>query len=482
MSKREQNFVRRKLTGAATAALAAALLAASVCTAHGYTGSAKSAEEEKIIEVQAEADGTPSRATMTVTETESGGEEVEHEENVGTEGLPFAVRLHYELDGKEIRPEELAGKSGHVKITVSYENRLVMNRYGQLAGTGSSAAWGTDPVPVPMMFLTGMLLPEETFRNVEAEETVKLTSLGDNILVYAMCIPGVNSYLDLTRAAKTDKQRDTAEDLEKLLRDSFSIEADVTEFRLDFTATIVRGGLLEDLEDEDLDDLEKLIHKLDDIADQKTDLTDSVNELKDALSSLNSGALTLATNGTALSEGAAGAAQGAQELSAGLSGLTLQLQMINPADYGEHAAEIVMLQQQLAALSGGAEQLSSGISQLSDGVSAYTAGVSRLSEGVRKMNDGVQDIDVSSFGSKVDKDNSIEEGAIDMNEPDSDESDKEEKDDEVSLDDIDTAELLALSARIRKLKEADSRYGSFPDLPEASGDVSFLLETDAIRP
>ena len=36
--------------------------------------------------------------------------------------LPVTVSLSYQLDGKDIRPEDLAGKSGHVKIRFDYKN------------------------------------------------------------------------------------------------------------------------------------------------------------------------------------------------------------------------------------------------------------------------------------------------------------------------------------------------------------------------
>ena len=40
--------------------------------------------------------------------------------------LPVTVSLSYQLDGKDIRPEDLAGKSGHVKIRFDYKNTATM--------------------------------------------------------------------------------------------------------------------------------------------------------------------------------------------------------------------------------------------------------------------------------------------------------------------------------------------------------------------
>lgn len=40
-----------------------------------------------------------------------------------TKELPVGVNLTYYLDGKEIQPSDLAGKSGKVKIRIDYENK-----------------------------------------------------------------------------------------------------------------------------------------------------------------------------------------------------------------------------------------------------------------------------------------------------------------------------------------------------------------------
>ncbi len=41
--------------------------------------------------------------------------------------LPVSVKLTYYLDGKEIKPADLKGKSGHLKIQVDYTNKEKKN-------------------------------------------------------------------------------------------------------------------------------------------------------------------------------------------------------------------------------------------------------------------------------------------------------------------------------------------------------------------
>ena len=44
-------------------------------------------------------------------------------EGTGSAELPVDVSISYELDGQAIEPEELAGKSGQLKIRFDYKNK-----------------------------------------------------------------------------------------------------------------------------------------------------------------------------------------------------------------------------------------------------------------------------------------------------------------------------------------------------------------------
>ena len=52
-------------------------------------------------------------------------EDVKQEETV--KELPLESKITYKLDGKEIKPEELLGKSGEVKIKIEYKNKSAKN-------------------------------------------------------------------------------------------------------------------------------------------------------------------------------------------------------------------------------------------------------------------------------------------------------------------------------------------------------------------
>lgn len=175
--------------------------------------------------------------------------------------LPVNVELTYYLDDKEVMVEDLAHKSGHLKIVVDYVNNT----------------------KVPFLCLTTMVLSDR-FSNVKVENG-KLLSLGDTKMAVLYGEPGLKDSLMLYKV-------DTFDDIK--LNDSAYIEADVEDFTLDYTATIVSNGLFKEIEDDDLNklssslnDLSDLNEKIDDIKDASKKLKDEGNNLKDGVNKLN---------------------------------------------------------------------------------------------------------------------------------------------------------------------------------------------------
>lgn len=191
---------------------------------------------------------------------ENHGSDITYEGNINKD-LPVNVKLTYYLDDKEVMVEELAHKSGHLKIVVDYVNNT----------------------KVPFLCLTTMMLSDR-FSNIKVENG-KLLSLGDTKMVVLYGEPGLKDSLMLYKV-------DTFDDIK--LNDSAYIEADVEDFTLDYTATIVSNGLFKEIEDDDLNklssslnDLSDLNEKIDDIKDASKKLKDEGNNLKDGVNKLN---------------------------------------------------------------------------------------------------------------------------------------------------------------------------------------------------
>lgn len=102
---------------------------------------------------------------------------------------PMSVSVKYYLDGEEITADKLSGKSGDVKMTVTVSNKLTKSV--KLGGKSYS-------VQCPMLFIGGMIMPEETFSEVNTDNGVILGD-GAHKLVCFMGVPGMSESLGLNK-------------------------------------------------------------------------------------------------------------------------------------------------------------------------------------------------------------------------------------------------------------------------------------------
>ncbi len=100
---------------------------------------------------------------------------------------PMSIKVQYYLDGEELAYDKLAGKSGDVTIKISVTSELVKTL--KLSGKKCT-------VECPMLFIGGMILPEESFSEVSTDNGVILDD-GSRKLVCFMSIPGMNESLGL---------------------------------------------------------------------------------------------------------------------------------------------------------------------------------------------------------------------------------------------------------------------------------------------
>ena len=77
-----------------------------------------------------------------------------------TKEPPVSVKFTYYLDGKEIKPDDLAGKSGKLKIKVDYTNNTK---------TTVDINGKKETMYTPFVLMTGMILPQDTFSNVKID-------------------------------------------------------------------------------------------------------------------------------------------------------------------------------------------------------------------------------------------------------------------------------------------------------------------------
>jgi len=205
---------------------------------------------------------------------EDHGEDI-HYEGKSKDKLPVGVKISYTLDGKSIRPEALAGKSGHLVIRFDYENRTQETREVSIYG-GEAKSIQTK---VPFLAVSFAMLPKEVFSHVTCKNG-RLLSLGEQNAFLGFALPGLPEALTLSDSKLT-------EDLD--IPTWAELEADVTDFEMDFTATVFSNGLLEDLKQQDLTDLYDLAGDIDTLYDAAAQLAEGSEKLGDGMSAYVNG-------------------------------------------------------------------------------------------------------------------------------------------------------------------------------------------------
>lgn len=211
---------------------------------------------------------------------QAGGNDIYYEGTTEKQ-VPISEKITYYLDGKEIEPEQLAGKSGKVTIHFDYENheKTTVEKDGK-----------SIEVYVPFTVMTGMIMSDD-FTNIEVTNG-KVVSDGKNNIVVGMAMPGLHESLQ--------KEKDDFDDSIEF-PDYVEVSADVENFSLEMTATVAMSGLLSDmnLSDVDLTDLENSIDELSDGSEQLEDgskqIKDGLGTLKDSMDEFKSGASDLSS-------------------------------------------------------------------------------------------------------------------------------------------------------------------------------------------
>lgn len=190
--------------------------------------------------------------------------------------LPVNVSVSYFLDGKQMKPEELVGKSGKVTIRYDYINNATVRK--QIDGK-------EEDIKVPFVAVTGMML-DSKFENIEVTNG-KAVQEGDSNIVVGYAMPGLTDSLGLTE----DKVK---------IPEYFEVSADVTDFAMEMTVTLVANGSGLKVGGElDLEELDTLIESIsgagDALAEGSTQVSSGANTISEKLGELSTGVKALDT-------------------------------------------------------------------------------------------------------------------------------------------------------------------------------------------
>ena len=277
--------------------------------------------------------------------------------------LPVDVKVTYLLDGKEMSPSEIAGKSGKVTIKFEYTN----NQKKEITVNGKKTE-----MYVPFTMISGMILDGNKFRNVEVNSG-KVISDGNRLVVVGLGFPGMNSNLalsDITSDGKTE------------FPETVEVTADVEDFSLALTLTMGSADLISAV---DVDS----VTAVDDLKDVVKKLVESTDALQTGSAKLNEGLKTLKNSFGTYS-----------------TGIKTYVNTVN--------SNIGLLNEKVPSFVDGTKQISDGVGQIvgaMEGDNGAVSGANQLAPGSAELSNGLNDL-ANSVGTVGSTDNNTVTGAV----------------------------------------------------------------------
>lgn len=238
----------------------------------------------------------------------AGGNDIYYQGTTDEEA-PVSQKVTYYLDGEEIAPEDLAGKSGKVTIHFDYTNN---SSYKETIN-GKEVE-----VKVPFAAVTAMVL-DDSFTNVEVKNG-KVQSNGDNNIIIGYALPGIKESLNV-------EDSDFVDNLE--LPEDFEVTADVKDFKLDTAMTIVmNAGSMVSMEKGDSSSLDDMI---DELSDASTKLKDGSSDLAKGIDTLQSSLADYASGMSELYSKSGDLASGVNTLNSSATTISQGIQTLDKA-------------------------------------------------------------------------------------------------------------------------------------------------------
>lgn len=291
-------------------------------------------------------------------------------EGTATKQLPVSVKIRYELDGQEISANDIQGKSGHLKLMISFTNN-----YSQVKNIN-----GKSIVIHPSYLAGGMLnMSTGNFTNVKCESG-KIVNDGTNEMLAFANIPGLNETLRSAGLDKVNNQLGISDDV--------TVEADVNDFDL--------GSIMVGMTNE-ID----LASELGEIG-SVSELTDGIDQLIEADDQLIDGSKQLYDGTTQLKEQAApltGSSDQVRQLSAGAIQLNDGVKALQTGitQYTAGASAINEGVNQLYGIPQGAAAISSGMNTKGKSGFSMVEASSTLRKGLDQLNSVAAGISAESY-------------------------------------------------------------------------------------
>lgn len=280
-------------------------------------------------------------------------------EGTATKQLPVSVKIRYELDGQEMSAKDMEGKSGHLKLMISFTNN-----YSEVKNINGKS------IVIHPSYLAGGMLNMSTgkFSNVKCESG-KIVNDGTNEMLAFANIPGLNETLKSAGLDKVNNQLGISDDV--------TVEADVNDFDL---GSIMVGMTNEiDLASElgEIGSVSELTDGIDQLIEADNQLIDGSKQLYDGTTQLKEQAAPLTGSSDQVRQLSAGAIQLNDGVKALQTGLTAYTNGVDTLAAGS---------QQLYGIPQGVSQIQNGVSgNLGQGKTNLLDGATALNEGLKQL-------------------------------------------------------------------------------------------------
>lgn len=208
-----------------------------------------------------------------------------------TEELPIKVTAKYYLNGEEVNPKKIKGKSGDVKIVYSFTNES----YDKSSG-----------MYTPFVVTTTSIINSDNNTDIDISNG-KVVNTGTKNIVTGISAPGLYDSVGLNELKDMDK---------------VTITYNTTKFSMNEVYFIITPKLLSEVD-------VNTLSKVDSLNSSLNTLQNGMNELQNGSSTLNDGAKKIENGTKSLNDGLKSASVGMQEVNSGASELNSKVTSIN---------------------------------------------------------------------------------------------------------------------------------------------------------
>lgn len=208
-----------------------------------------------------------------------------------TEELPIKVDVKYYLDGEEVNPKKIKGKSGEVKIVYSFTNES----YDKSSG-----------MYTPFVVTTTSIINSDNNTDIDISNG-KVVNTGTKNIVTGISAPGLYESVGLSELKDMDE---------------VTITYNTTKFSMNEVYFIITPKLLSEVD-------VSMLNKVDSLNSSLNTLQNGMNELQNGSSTLNDGAKKIENGTKSLNEGLKTASTGMEQVNEGANELNSKVTSIN---------------------------------------------------------------------------------------------------------------------------------------------------------